>query len=113
MGAFFVDAKLPKNTTVSALVDTGATFSKIPSAILKRLKIKPDFTTKVEIGDGRVLRRKVGYVSVRLNGRTAKVPVMFGKRGEIPLIGATTLEILGLAPDPVRHKLVESPHYEV
>lgn len=113
MGTFTVRARLPNGQKVEALVDTGATFSKLPSRLLRGIGVHPDFTTTVELGDGSRLRRQVGYVRLALAGKRALVPVMFGGQREQALIGATTLEILGLAPDPVRKSLTESPHLEV
>ena len=113
MGTFTVQVSLPDRSRVRALVDTGATFSKLPSSVLRRLGVRPDFETRVELGDGRRIRRQVGYVRLGVAGKRAPVPVMFGGRGEEPLVGATTLEILGLAPDPVHRRLVESSHLEV
>jgi predicted aspartyl protease len=113
VGTFSVQLRLPDRSRVDALVDTGATFSKLPSELLRRIGVKPDFATVVELGDGRRLRRRVGYVRVGLLRKRALVPVMFGGRGEEPLVGATTLEIMGLAPDPVRKRLTESRHFEV
>ena len=106
-------ATLPNKRSVKALVDSGATFSKMPADVLRKLKVKPSFSAKVKLGDGRVVSRKVGYISLKLDGHAAPVPVMFGARAETPLIGATTLEILGLAADPVRKVLVESMHLEI
>lgn len=113
MGTFYVSARLAGKTTVRALVDTGATFSKMPGDVLRKLKVAPSFATKVKLGDGRVVSRRVGYVSLTLDGRSAPVPVLFGRSAETPLIGATTLEILGLAADPIRKQLVESLHLEI
>lgn len=113
MGTFSVNIKLPKNYKVEALVDTGATFSKLPSDILKKIGVEPSFNTKVELGDGRRIKRKVGYVRIRLAGKSAPVPIMFGNKGERPLIGATTLEILGLVPEPRKKVLLESIHLEI
>ncbi|MBI4700422.1 MAG: aspartyl protease family protein [Deltaproteobacteria bacterium] len=113
MGTFSVAVRLPDKSRIDALVDTGATFSKLPSSVLARLGVEPDFSTLVELGDGRRLRRRVGYVRLGLGRKQALVPVMFGRAGEEPLVGATTLEILGLAPDPVRRTLGESRHLEI
>lgn len=114
MGTFAVEIELlPKKIRLTALVDTGATFSKIPSEILKTLGVRAEFKTKVELGNGRRIERKVGYVKIKLNGKTASVPVVFSGKGERPLIGATTLEILGLIPDPRKKVLVESLHLEI
>ena len=113
MGTFTVTVGLPGRKKVDALVDTGATFSKLPAPLLRRLGIEPDFATKVELGDGRIIRREVGYVRLTLGRKSALVPVMFGGRDEEPLVGATTLEILGLAPDPLHRRLRESRHLEI
>ncbi len=113
MGTFTVAMRLPDGSDLGALVDTGATFSKLPAKLLRRLGVRPDFKTTVELGDGRLIRRQVGYVRLGLGRKRAPVPVMFGGSREETLVGATTLEILGLAPDPVRRRLVESRHLEV
>ena len=113
MGTFTVAAQLPDGTELDALVDTGATFSKLPIKVLRRLGVRADFQTTVELGDGRNIRQKVGYLRLGLARKRAPVPVMFGGSNEEPLIGATTLEILGLSPDPVRRRLVEARHLEV
>ncbi|MGH7858597.1 MAG: aspartyl protease family protein [Candidatus Binatia bacterium] len=113
MGTFTVRVALPDGSDIEALVDTGATFSKLPSGVLRRLGVPSDFETTVELGDGRLIRRKVGYVRLGLGRRRAPVPVMFGGSREEPLVGATTLEILGFRPDPVRLRLVEARHLEI
>ena len=106
MGTFTVSVGLPGRRKIEALVDTGATFSKIPAPELRKLGIKPEFQTIVELGDGRKIKRKVGYVRLSIARKTAPVPVIFGGKNERALIGATTLEILGLAPDPKKKALV-------
>lgn len=108
MGTFSVAVALPDRSRIQALVDTGATFSKLPAPLLRRLHVKPDSSTRVELGDGRRIRRQVGYVRLGIVRKRALVPVMFGGKDEEPIIGATTLEILGLAPDPVHRVLKES-----
>ena len=114
MGTFSVPVKLlPQNIEVVALVDTGATFSKVPAHLLRKLKVKVDFKRRVELGDGRIVERRVGYVRLMLHGKKGLVPVMFGSKGERPLVGATTLEILGLMVDPTKQTLVECPSLEV
>jgi len=112
MGTFNVTVILPKACKINALVDTGATFSKFAAKDLRKLNIRPSFSTTVELADGRKIKRKVGYVKVKLASKSAPVPVMFGKNNERALIGATTLEILGLVPEPRKKILVESVHLE-
>ena len=43
----------------------------------------------------------------RLNGATVTTIVIFGEDGAAPLLGAYTLEGLGLAVDPSGQRLVE------
>lgn len=74
MVTFSVTVKLlPQKIDVIALVDTGATFSKVPAHLLRRLKVKVDFKRKVELGDGRIVERKVGYVRLMLHGKKGLV----------------------------------------
>ena len=37
--------------------------------------------------------------------RIGKVPVVFGEKSDVPVIGITTLEILGLEIDPLTRRL--------
>ena len=113
MGRFEIPAKLPDGTIVNALVDTGSTFSKLPGETLRSLGVTSSFTGRVKLGDGRLVERQVGYFTLGLDGRSAPVPVMFAEAGETPLIGATTLEILGFTVDPVGKRLVETPYLEL
>ena len=43
---------------------------------------------------------------MRYNGKSGIVPVVFTPNDVAPLIGATTLEILGLAVNPVSKELL-------
>jgi aspartyl protease family protein len=113
MGTFTVAMRLPDGSDLDALVDTGATFSKLPARLLRRLGVRPDFKTTVELGDGRLIPRQVGYVRLGLGHKRVPVPLTFGSSRAERLLGATTLEILGLAPDPVHSRLVESRHLEM
>ncbi|MFQ6093943.1 MAG: aspartyl protease family protein [bacterium] len=113
MGTFNVIVALPKRQKIGTLVDTGATFSKFSQELLHKLSVKTSFKTNVELGDGRRVERKVGYVQVSIAGRSAPVPVVFGRKRERAVIGATTLEILDLIPDPRKKILIESIHLEI
>ena len=91
---------------ITALVDTGATLTKLPTGLLRRLGVKPHDTRKFVLADGRLVRRGVGNVMVRINGHMVSTEVAFGKPGERPLVGVTLLESAGLAPDPIKRRLV-------
>jgi hypothetical protein len=48
----------------------------------------------------------VSECSFDLAGRRATSPVVLGEKGDEPLLGAVTLETLGLMLDPLRRKVV-------
>lgn len=117
MGTFRESIRLanlrqPKETLdVEALVDTGATYSWVPEELLKRLGIKPQETRALKIASGKVIRRKLGWASVRVRGKTAPTPVLFGDKGSEVLLGAVTLEELGFSVDPIHRTLVPAMAY--
>jgi clan AA aspartic protease len=112
MGLFEVKVKLATLATptraeeVSLLVDTGATLSWIPRHILEGLGIAALSRLPFTLADGRELERDTAAVLLTIDGRKAAVPVAFGEPGEESVLGATSLEILGLLVDPVAMKLV-------
>src|SRR5713226_10751389 len=112
MGMFDVKVKLanlaaPDRTEeVSLLVDTGATLSWIPRAILQKLGVKAFSRLPFSLADGRRLERDVTAVLMTFDGRKAPVQVAFGEPCEEAILGATALEILGFVPDAVAKKLI-------
>ena len=104
-------AKPRRPIILEALVDTGATYSWIPEEILKRLKIKPIESRPLKIADGNIIERKLGLALVTVRGKTMPTPVLFGDRGSEPLLGAVTLEELGLGVDPIHRTLVPATAY--
>jgi large subunit ribosomal protein L1 len=93
--------------SIEALVDTGATFTKLPSDIMDRLGYAPTRREKFVLGDGRVVELGICDVKVRLEGETAITTVMIGEPNTQPLIGAVTLEQFLVAPDPVNQRLIK------
>ena len=90
---------------VMFLVDSGAIYSVVPGSLLRKIGVKPYKTVEFTLADGRTLKRKVGDAYFELNGIGGAAPVIFGERDDEPLLGATTLESLGLALDPFRREL--------
>ena len=114
MGTFSVniavgDPQGQRYTAVEALVDTGSSYSALPASFLQRLGVSPHERRLFELADGRMVERDVGETRVRIDGRTATVPVVFADEGTQALLGAVTLEIFGLGVDPVRRRLVPVP----
>ena len=84
------------------LVDTGSTLTTLPEGLLRTLGVEPVRQVEFELGDERVVEYGVGHAVIRYNGETVANPVAFAPNDAEPIIGAVTLESLGLAVDPVR-----------
>lgn len=91
------------------LVDSGATYSVVPATILEELGIKPIDQQTFRLADGRTVVRRKGGAMFRFDGRVGVADVVFGEPGDSSLLGALTLESLGLALDPLRRELRELP----
>lgn len=89
---------------LEAVVDTGATFSKIPESVAARLGLHARYETEVELGDGRVVSRKLTLADMEIEGVRRPILVAIGEE-ERPLVGYTALEILGFKVNPVTRKL--------
>ena len=91
------------------LVDSGAVYSVVPTAVLKRLRITPLGEESFILANGEKVTRKKGGAVFRYNGRVGVADVIFGEKGDATLLGALTLEALGLSLDPLRRELKELP----
>jgi clan AA aspartic protease len=94
---------------VEFLIDTGAIYSVVPERILRSLGIKPDRTEEFTLADGSHTKRRIGGAIFELDGRRAPSPVIFGEKGDATLLGAVTLESLGLMVDPLKRELRPLP----
>ncbi len=92
--------------TVSALVDTGASYSKFPRPMLQRLGIAPLERLDFEMADGSLVEYDVGQAQLRVNRRNRTTSVMFGKDDDEPLLGANALQEFLLLVNPVGEQLV-------
>ena len=93
--------------TVSAMVDTGATFSQVPGSFLTELGIVPSRIVVSQLADGTVVRDQVGEMRIRIDGREATSMVLFGEEGSPILMGSYALEGVVLAVDPYKECLVD------
>lgn len=93
-----------KVAELEALVDTGATFTKIPETAARELKLEAQYETEVELADGRRVKRGLALAEVELEGVRRPVLIAIGGE-ERPLIGYTTLEVLGFKVNPITGKL--------
>ncbi|MFN3422070.1 MAG: aspartyl protease family protein [Armatimonadota bacterium] len=91
---------------IGALVDTGATYTVVPRDVLERLGITPQLRRRFRVADGRTLELDMAWVCIKAEGETAFTLCIFGEAGMDALLGAVTLEELGLGVDPVNQRLV-------
>jgi len=98
-----------KKEKVEFLVDSGAIYSVVPAAVLRKLGIKPREKQEFRLANGDKIVRRKGSALFRYNGRTGVADVIFGEKGDATLLGAFTLESLGLALDPLKRELREMP----
>lgn len=111
MGVFRVPIEVgnPSGTrfeSVDAVVDTGASFTVVPGAILRHMGVSPLRTVRFRLADGSTVEQHVGETVIRVAGNQATRLVVFGEEGAPPLLGADTLEGLLLAVDPIAKRLV-------
>jgi predicted aspartyl protease len=89
-----------------AFVDTGAAFSWISRARLERLGVASSRRMQFRTIEGRLLERDLATVYVSTDKYSVPDVVVMAELGEMEVMGAHTIEGLGLAADPVQKKLV-------
>ena len=108
MGATYAELSLSGGSasdTLRCLVDTGATFTKIPQTLGQRLGLEVVRDVEVELADGRVVTRQLALANAEMEGVRSPILVTLAEEGDIPLIGVTTLETLGFKVDPIAERL--------
>jgi len=88
------------------LVDTGASYSWFLRRRLEALGIRSTGKMQFRTIDGRVIERDVAPVFVRSDGHVGGDTIVVAESGDSEVLGAHTLESLGLAADPVQKKLI-------
>lgn len=94
---------------IELLIDSGAIYSVVPTPILERLGIKPLTEQEFRLADGTKIVRKKGIALFKYGERIGGADVIFGEEGDSVLLGAFTLEALGLSLDPLRRELKPLP----
>jgi clan AA aspartic protease len=100
-----VTGKKGKQATLRFLVDSGAIYSLLPQDTWKSLGIKPKRNMDFTLADGTVVTRKIGECHIALPQGDGTTPVILGEPGDEALLGAVTLEILGLVLNPFNRTL--------
>lgn len=94
---------------VEFLIDSGAIYSVVPTPILEGLGIKPLAEQTFRLADGSKIVRKKGVAMFKYQDQVGGADVIFGEEGDSNLLGAFTLEALGLALDPLKRELKPLP----
>src|SRR5437773_1945416 len=94
---------------VQFLVDSGAIYSVIPAAKLKRLGIEPHSSRTFILADGTEIRRRLGDATFRIGKHFGTSTVIFGEKDDASLLGMVSLESLGLILDPMKRELRPLP----
>ena len=115
MGLKFLEIEVgnPANPDVTErvefLIDSGAVYSVVPAPILERLNIRPLSEQVFRLANGAKMARRKGIALFRYGERVGGADVIFGEEDDSNLLGATTLESLGLTLDPLRRELRPLP----
>jgi len=95
-----------KAEEIVAMVDTGAAFSWIHRERIERLGVQTLRRMGFRAIDGSIIERDTAAVWVASDGFTGPDTIVIAERSDMEVIGAHTIEGLGLAADPVQKKLI-------
>lgn len=110
MGITYVDGVVTgtngQHESLRFLVDSGASYTLLPEATWRRLEIEPIRRMEFVLADGTAVEREVAEAFIELDAGAGHSPVILGEPGDdLPLLGAVTLENMGLVLDPFRREL--------
>ena len=94
-----------RSTELECIVDSGAIFAIVPRRILRAIGVRPTRSEHFSLIDGSHVRREIGEARFTIGERSGVSPVIFGARGDAAVMGAVTLETLGLMLDPLKREL--------
>lgn len=87
------------------MVDSGAFYTVLPKNMVDKLGLKPTIKREFGLADGTTIKRELSSAYITFNNDKIASPVILGKAGDSPLMGALTLEAFGLILDPFKRKL--------
>jgi predicted aspartyl protease len=109
MGITYIDGEVKgpagKTATVHFLVDSGATYSLLAKDTWQALELQPKRSASFTLADGTQIERRISECHLNLSLGEGYTPVILGEEGDEPLLGAVTLEILGLVLNPFNRTL--------
>jgi predicted aspartyl protease len=111
MGETWVRVRLhgPKGYAgVEMVANTGATLTTIPEHVARTAGLIPMGSVAVKLADGTRKNVAMAQAEVEIRGDKAPVRVLIGSDDQVPLLGLTSLETLGLKVNPVERRLEPS-----
>jgi len=112
MGLTYVHARLRRSDgrgpsrDVRFLVDSGAIYTVLPAEICRALRLKPTREVEFTLADGTPITRGVSECRFEIRGESATSPVVLGEEDDGALLGAVTLETLGLMLNPLTREIL-------
>jgi len=88
------------------LVDSGSQYTLLPEPVWQRIGLVATRRQRFRLADGTLMEREIGNCVIRLAelGETP-TPVVLGQQNDVALLGAVTLEELGLVLNPFSRTL--------
>jgi len=109
MGMTYVEGTVTgstgKQASVEFLVDSGAKYTLLPEPIWKSVELSPKRRMTFTLADGSHVERNVSEVHIAIPQGEGHTPVILGEPGDEALLGAVTLEELGLVLNPFQRSL--------
>ena len=100
-----------RNRRVSAMVDTGATYTTLPEEVVEVIGCPPIGSRQVVFADGREEAWPITCVWPTVDGREGSTFCLIGPRGGAALLGAVSLEEFALGVDPIAKRLIPIRSY--
>jgi predicted aspartyl protease len=91
---------------LEAWADTGAAYSWISKSRLEPLRVQHVRRLQFQTIEGHTIERDLAAVFLSADGFTGGDNVVIAESGDLEVLGAHSLESLGLSVDPVHKKLV-------
>ena len=93
----FIEVANPARPEVRArlefMVDSGAMYSVVPAAVLRRLRIKPLKRESFRLANGATIVRRKGMAIFKYQRWIGGSDVIFGEEDDATLLGALTLHV--------------------
>ena len=108
MGITYTHAVVSSNghqENVRFLVDSGASYTSLPEEVWQALGLTGKRSIRIQLADGTILQRSIGECRIALEWGDVVTPVILGAPGDVALLGAMTLEELGLVLHPLSRTL--------